>query len=240
MAVHAGTALGEAGEARWDTIQLQRGDMLLMAATAATMGCLPSPTPRMGCRGLFLTCGPPTAHTNTTSPTPHTWSPAPPRSPSTLLGIYPARTSPAWTRCCGWGRGRLGGWGCGRGLLPRPSSPIPQSPSRPPPPTCPFHPTFLSRSGPASDLAVIEVGEQCMLFFVGSVHQPEVCKGDNADAESEIHFAMTGIALPGRPTTLWHLANTAPAWRSPKCAKYRAWAITCPCECKVCLLVCLL
>ena len=46
------------------------------------------------------------------------------------------------------------------------------------PPTCPFHPTFLSRPAPASDLAVIEVGEQCTLFFVGSVHQQQVCKGD--------------------------------------------------------------
>ena len=108
------------------------------------------------------------------------------------------------------------------------------------PPTCPFHPTFLSRSAPASDLAVIKVGEQCMLFFVGSVHQIEVCKGDNAHAESEIHFAMTGIAPPERPTTIWHPANTAPAWRSPKCAKSGAWAITCPCDCKVCFLVCLL
>ena len=86
----------------------------------------------------------------------------------------------------------------------------------------------------------IEVGEQCMLFFVGSVHQLEVCKGDNVDAESEIHFAMTGIAPPERPTTLWHLVNTVPAWRSPKCAKTGACSITCPCECKVCLLVCLL
>ena len=87
---------------------------------------------------------------------------------------------------------------------------------------------------------VIEVGEQCMLFFVGSVHQLDVCKGDNVDAESEIHFAMTGIAPPERPTTLWHLVNTVPTWRSPKCAKTGAWSITCPCECKVCLLVCLL
>ena len=108
------------------------------------------------------------------------------------------------------------------------------------PPTCPFHPTFLSRSAPASDLAVIEVGEQCMLFFAGSVHQLEVCKGDNANAESEIHFAMTGIAPPERPNTPWHLVNTAPAWRAPKCAKTGAWSITCPRECKVCLLVCLL
>ena len=107
-------------------------------------------------------------------------------------------------------------------------------------PTCPFPPTFLSRLAPASDLAVIEVGEQCMLFFVVSVHQVEVRKGDNVDAESEIHFAMSGVAPPGRPTTLWHLANTAPAWRSPSCSKAGAWSITCPCDYKVCLLVCLL
>ena len=31
-----------------------------------------------------------------------------------------------------------------------------------------------------TSLAVIEVGEQCMLFFVGSVHQIKVCKGTTA------------------------------------------------------------
>ena len=108
------------------------------------------------------------------------------------------------------------------------------------PPTCPFHPTCLSQSAPASDLAVIEVSEQCMLFFVGIVHRVEVCKGDNIDAESEIHFAMSGVAPPGRPTTLWHLGNTALAWRSPICSKAGEWSMTCACDCKVCLLVCLL
>ena len=78
MAVQTGTALGEAGEARLDTIQLQRGDMLLMAATSRHHGLpAPPPTPRMGCRGPFLTCGPPTAGTATTSPTPRTWTPTP-------------------------------------------------------------------------------------------------------------------------------------------------------------------
>ena len=38
VAVQAGTALGEAGEARWDTIELQRGDMLLMVATSRHHG----------------------------------------------------------------------------------------------------------------------------------------------------------------------------------------------------------
>ena len=107
-------------------------------------------------------------------------------------------------------------------------------------PTCPFYPTLIFRSTPASDLAVIEVGEQCMLFSVGSVHQLEVCKGHNVDAESEINFALSGIAPSSRPTMLSHLVNTVPAWRSPKCARTGAWSITCPCECKVCLYVCLL
>ena len=34
VAVQAGTAPGHAGEMRWDTIQLQRGGMLLMVATS--------------------------------------------------------------------------------------------------------------------------------------------------------------------------------------------------------------
>ena len=37
VAVQAGTALGEAGEARWDTVELHRGDMLLMWPPAAIM-----------------------------------------------------------------------------------------------------------------------------------------------------------------------------------------------------------
>ena len=133
--------------------------------------------------------------------------------------------------------GRVGLWdgGAAHALFADAPEAIPAGPS-----TCPFHPTFLSRSAPASDLAVIEVGEQCMLFLVGSVHQIEVCKGDNVDAESEMHFAMSGVAPPVRPTTLWHLVNTAPPWRSPRCSKAGAWSITCPCDCKVCLLVCLL
>ena len=67
-----------------------------------------------------------------------------------------------------------------------------------------------------------------MLFSVGSVHQIEICKGDNVDAELEIHFAMSGVALPLQPTTPWHSVNTPPAWRSHRCWKARAWSITCP------------
>ena len=104
-------------------------------------------------------------------------------------------------------------------------------------PTCPFHPTFLSRSAPSTDLAVMEIAEHSVLFFVGNVHRIEICKWDNVDAESEIHFAISGVAPPVRPTTLWPHLNTAPAWRLPKCLKAGAWSITCPCDCKLRLLV---
>ena len=105
VAVQAGTALGVAGEAQWDTIQLQRGDMLLMVATSRHHGMPALPDSKDGPQGLFLTCGPPTPGTATTNPTPHTWTPAPPVRPWSLLGICPARTCPAWTRCCWWGTG---------------------------------------------------------------------------------------------------------------------------------------
>ena len=87
------------------------------------------------------------------------------------------------------------------------------------PPTCPFQPTFLCRSAPSSNLAVLEIAEQGILFFVGNVHEMEICKGDNVDADSEIHFAMSGVAPQVRPTTMWHLLNRAPAWLPPKCTK---------------------
>ena len=131
--------------------------------------------------------------------------------------------------------GRVGLWegGAAQALFADAPEAVPAAP-----PTCPYHP-ILSRSAPSSDLAVMEIAEQSILFFVGDVHQIEICKGDNVDAESEIHFAMSGVAPAVRPTTLWHLLNKAPAWGSPKCTKAGAWSITCPCDCKVCLLVCL-
>ena len=46
-AVHTGGPLGEAGEARWDTTQLQRGGILLMVATSRHHR-LPSPPYRQG------------------------------------------------------------------------------------------------------------------------------------------------------------------------------------------------
>ena len=240
MAVQAGTVLGEAGEARWDTIQLQRGDMLLMVATSRHHGLPALPDSKDGLQGtLFNLWTPNRAHRHHQPNTRHL-DPTPPNEALAVAGDLSSWDLPSVDQVLWVGKGAVGRLGFSDGDATQ--ALFADTPESNPagPPTCPFHPTFLSRSAPAFDLAVIEVGEQCMLFFVGSVHQLEVCKGDSADAESEIHFAMSGVAPPGRPTTLWHLANTAPTWRSPKCSKAGAWAITCPCECKVCLLVCLL
>ena len=51
--------------------------------------------------------------------------------------------------------GRVGLWEgeAAQALFANPPQTLPAGP-----PTCPFHPTFISRSAPASDLAVIEVG----------------------------------------------------------------------------------
>ena len=202
VAVRAGTARGEAGEVRWDTIQLQRGDMLLMVATSRHHGLPALPDSKDGLQGALFNLWPPDGTLRQHQPNTTHLDPPPPKKALDVAGDLSNWDFPSVDQVLWVGRGRLGGWGCGRGMLPRPSSPTPPSRSRPPPPTWPFHPTFLSRSAPASDLAVIVVGEQCMLFLVGSVQQLEVCKGDNADAESEIHFAMSSVAPPGRPTIL--------------------------------------
>ena len=48
VAVHAGTALGDAGEVRWNTIHLQRRDMLLMVATSRHHGMPALPDSKNG------------------------------------------------------------------------------------------------------------------------------------------------------------------------------------------------
>ena len=84
VAVQGGTALGGAGQARWDTIQLQRGGMLLMVATSRHHGLPALPDANDGLQEAFLTLGPPTPGTATSSPTPRTWTPAPRRRPQSV------------------------------------------------------------------------------------------------------------------------------------------------------------
>ena len=59
VAVQAATALGEAGEARWDTIQLQRGGVPVMVASSRQHGLPAPPVAKDGLQGaLFNLCPP--------------------------------------------------------------------------------------------------------------------------------------------------------------------------------------
>ena len=134
------------------------------------MGCPPSPTPRIGCRGLFLTCGSPTPGTATTSPTPRTWTPPPPQEALAVAGDLCSWDLPSVDQVLWVGKGVVGTvelWegDAAQALFADAPEALPAGP-----PTCPFHPTFLSRSAPSSGLAVVEIAKQNRLFFVGSVH----------------------------------------------------------------------
>ena len=226
VAVQAGTALVEAGEARWDTVELHRDDMLLMVATSRHHGLPALPDSKDRLQGaLFNLWTPDPQHKHHQANTTHLDA-TPPKEALDVAGDLLSWDCPSVDQVLWVGKGAVGRVGLWEGEAAQALFADPSQTVTAGPPTCIFHPTFISRLAPASDLAVIEVGEQCMLFFVGSVHQLEVYKGDNVDAESKIHFALSGIAPPGRRTTLWHLVNTVPAWRSPKCAKTGAWSIT--------------
>ena len=96
-----------------------------------------------------------------------------------------------------------------------------------------YHPTSRALPRPPS-WPVREVAQHSVLFFAGVVHRIEVTKHGNFDEGQGIHFAISGVASPAWPTTLWHLGNTSPAWRSPNRMRAGACCITCPYDCKLC------
>ena len=135
----------------------------------------------------------------------------------------------------------------GRGCCPGPFRGRPQG-DLSAPPTCPYHPTFLSRSAPADVLAVMEVAEHSVPFFAGIVHELEVTKEGYVDAEEEIHFAISGFAPPPPPPApsgpphcgTW---GTPPQRGTAPMHARRGPIISCPFDCNVCPLcisVCLL
>ena len=145
VAVQAGTAPGEAGETRRDTVELHRGDMLLMVATSRHHGLPALPDSKDGPQGALFNLWTPTPDTNTTRPTPHTWTPPPPRRAWTLLAICPAGTAQSVDQVLWVGKGAVGRVGLWEGeaaqaLFADPPQTVPAGP-----PTCPFHPTFISR-----------------------------------------------------------------------------------------------
>ena len=52
--VQAGTALGEVAEVRWDTIELHRGDILLMVATSRHCGMPALPGSRLKIKSALV------------------------------------------------------------------------------------------------------------------------------------------------------------------------------------------
>ena len=160
------------------------------------MGCLPSPTPRMGCRGLpFNSWTPDSRHRHHQPNTTHL-PPPPPQEALAVAGGLSSWDFPSLDQVFWVGKGVVGNVGfreagAAQALFANVPKAVPGGPR-----TCPFDPTFLSRSARSSDLATAEIAEQSMRFFVVILHPIEICKGDNVDAESEIHFATSGVATP--------------------------------------------
>ena len=69
-------------------------------------------------------------------------------------------------------------------------------------PTCPYHPSFISRSAPADTPTALKVGEHPMVFFLGMFHQLEVVKDGTEDKAGIFNFAIPSVAPPPPPRRL--------------------------------------
>ena len=108
VAVHAGTALGEAGEARWDTIQLQRGGMLLMVATSHHHGLPAPPNAKDGLQGaLFNLWTPDPRHRHHQPNTMHL-DPTPPKEALAVAGDLSSWDFPSVDQVLWVGKGAVG------------------------------------------------------------------------------------------------------------------------------------
>ena len=178
--VQAETALGEAAEVRLDTIELQRGGMLLMVATSRHHGM-------------------PALHRHHQPNTTHL-DPTPPLDALAVAGGLSSGECPIVDQVLWLGKGAIGRVGLWEGDAAEALfADAPEAPSSGPP-TRPYHPTFLSRSAPADVLAVLEVAEHSVLFFAGLVHQLEVTKDGQVDESEAIHFAISGVAPAPPPS----------------------------------------
>ena len=114
MAVQAGTAPGEAGEARLGTIQLQRGDMLLMVATSPHHGLSALPDAKDGLQGaLFNLWTPDPRHRHHEPNTTHLDNPPPPHEAVAHAGDLSSWDFPSVDHVLSVGKGavgRVGSW----------------------------------------------------------------------------------------------------------------------------------
>ena len=173
-----------------------------MVATSRHHGLPALPDAKAGLQGAFFNLWTPDPRHRHQQPNTTHLDPIPPQeAPAVAWDLsnwdFPSVDQVLWVRKGVVGRVGLWEWGAAQALFADAPESVPAGP-----PTCPFHPTFLSRSAPSSDLAVIEVAEQCMLFFVGSVRQMEICKGDIATLmRSRRSTSPCRVLLPrcGRP-----------------------------------------
>ena len=152
-----------------------------MVATSRHHGLLAVPDSKDELQGAFFNLWTPDSRhrhyrPNTTHP-----DPTPPQKALAVAGDLCSLDFPIMEQVLWLGKGVVGRVGLWDGFAAQ--ALFADAPEAVPvaPPTCPFHPGFLSRSASSSDLDVMEMAEQSMLFFVGSVHPIEICKGDNVD-----------------------------------------------------------
>ena len=152
MAVQAGAALGEAWEALADTVELHRGDMLLMVATSRHHGFPALPDSKDRLQGApFNLWTPDARHKHHQANTTHLDA-TPPKEALDAAGDLSSWDCPSVDQVLWVGKGGVGRVGLWEGeaaqaLFADPPETVPAGP-----PTCPFHPTFISPSASASDM----------------------------------------------------------------------------------------
>ena len=142
--MRAGTALGEAGEARWDTIQLHRGDMLLMVATSRHHRLPALPDSKDGLQGaLFNLWTPDRAHKHHKPNTTHL-DPTPPKEALDVPRDLSSWDFPSVDQVLWVGKGTVGRVGLWEGDAAQALFADPPEWVVAGSPTCCFHPNFLS------------------------------------------------------------------------------------------------
>ena len=134
VAVQAGTALGEAGEARWDTVELHRGDMLLMVATSRHHGLPALPDAKDGLQGaLFNLWTPDPRHKHHQPNTTHLDA-TPPKEAPDVAGDLSNWDLPGVDQVLWVGKGAVGRVGLWEGEAAQAlfADPPPDAPGRPP------------------------------------------------------------------------------------------------------------
>ena len=239
MEVQAGTALGEAEEVRWDTIQLHRWDMLLMVATSHHQEMCALPDSKGGLHGAPFNLWSPTRHRHHQPNTTH-MIPCHHREALAVAGDLSSWAYPSVDQVLWVGKGpvaRVGLWEGGAAQALFADAPEAFQAGSP---SCPYHPTLLSRCAPATDPAVMEIAEHSVLFLWGRCTRSRSARGTTSMRNPRSTSPSGALPPAVRPTTLWHLLSTNRAWRLLRCSKAGAWSLICPCDCKACLLVWLL